>query len=298
LINSLVVYLGLVSSVILLYIFPDGRFIPKGTIFLAVTWAFLMFFAIFTPQTRLSLASWPFVLQFLVVVAWAGTGLFAQVYRYQNVSRPIQRQQTKWALLGLFAATIGPVLVLISIQSSGGDLAVPNVMYQRMGGAFFTTGFVLRTFGLTLFKLASLLFPLSFAIAVLRYRLWDIDLIIRRTLIYTVLSGVLIVFYLMGILVMQQILSAFTQASQLSVVISTLATAAVFNPLRRRIQDGIDRRFYRRRYDAEKILEAFSASLRDQVNLDELSDRLLGVVEQTLQPEHASLWLRNSEKKG
>jgi hypothetical protein len=190
------------------------------------------------------------------------------------------------------------VLVLISIQSSGGDLAVPNVMYQRMGGAFFTTGFVLRTFGLTLFKLASLLFPLSFAIAVLRYRLWDIDLIIRRTLIYTVLSGVLIVFYLMGILVMQQILSAFTQASQLSVVISTLATVAVFNPFRRRIQDGIDRRFYRRRYDAEKILEAFSASLRDQVDLDELSDRLLGVVEQTLQPEHASLWLRNSEKKG
>ena len=232
------------------------------------------------------------------MVSWAGTGLFAQVFRYQNVSRPAQRQQTKWALLGLFAATIGPVLVLVSIQASATELAVPNVMYQRMGSTFFTTGFLFRIMGLTLFKLASLLFPLSFAIAVLRYRLWDIDLIIRRTLIYTVLSGVLIVFYLIGILVMQQILSAFTQASQLAVVISTLATAAVFNPLRRRIQDGIDRRFYRQRYDTEKILAAFSLSLRDQVDLDELNTRLLGVVEQTLQPEHASLWLRNSEKRG
>ena len=298
LVDNLIVYLGLVSSIILLYLFPDGRFIPRGTIFLAFTWALLMFFAIFTPASSLSLAGWPFVLQFLIVLFWAGSGLFAQVFRYQKVSRPIQRQQTKWALLGLSAATIGPVLVLVSIQSAGGELEVPNVMYQRMGSTFFTTGFLLRTIGLTLFKLASLLFPLSFAIAVLRYRLWDIDLIIRRTLIYTVLSGVLIVFYLFSILVMQQLLSAFTQASQLAVVTSTLATAAVFNPMRRRIQDGIDRQFYRSRYDAEKILEAFSLSLRDQVDLDELSDRLLGVVEQTLQPEHASLWLRNPEKRG
>jgi hypothetical protein len=293
LVDNLVVYLGLVSSVVLIYLFPDGRFVPRGTVFLAVSWALLMFFAIFTPASSLSIAGWPFLLQLLVVVSWAGTGLYAQVFRYQKVSRPIQRQQTKWALLGLFAATIGPLLVLINIQARGVELAVPNIMYQRMGSTFFTTGFLLRTSGLTLFKLASLLFPLSFAIAVLRYRLWDIDLIIRRTLIYTVLSGLLIVFYLGGILVMQQILGTFTQSSQLAVVTSTLATAALINPLRRRVQDGIDRQFYRNRYDAEKILEAFSASLRDQVDLDELQDRLMVVVQETMQPEFVNILFVN-----
>ncbi len=295
LVDNLVIYLGLVSSVVLLYIFPDGRFVPRGTVFLALTWALLMLFAIFTPESRLSMSGWPVLLQVLVVAAWAGTGLFAQIFRYQRVSRPIQRQQTKWAMLGLSAATIGPILVLIILQSGGPEAAVPNVMYQRMGSTFFTLGFVLRITGVTLFKLLSLLFPLSFAIAVLRYRLWDIDIIIRRTLIYGALSGTLVFVYLSGIILLQQILSAFTQASQLAVVISTLATAALFNPLRRRIQDGIDRRFYRSRYDAEKILAAFGASLREQVDLDELSDRLLVVVEETMQPEQASLWLRKTD---
>ncbi len=292
-VDNLVIYLGLVSSVVLLYVFPDGRFVPRATVFLALTWVLLMFFAIFMSASLLSMSGWPVLLQIMVVAAWAGTGLFAQVFRYQRVSRPIQRQQTKWAMLGLSAATIGPILVLVIIQSGGTETAVPNVMYQRMGSAFFTLGFVLRMTGVTLFKLVSLLFPLSFAVAVLRYRLWDIDIIIRRTLIYGALSGTLVFVYLFGIILLQQILSAFTQASQLAVVISTLATAALFNPLRRRIQDGIDRQFYRSRYDAEKILAAFGAGLREQVDLDELSDRLLVVVEETMQPEHASLWLRN-----
>jgi len=289
--DRVVIFVGMVSSIILLYIFPDGRFIPRGTRLLALTWAALMFFAIFTPGSILSMANWHILLQFVVVTAWAGTGLFAQVFRYENVSRPIERQQTKWALFGLFAATVGPVLVLANFQAGNISPAVPNVLYQRMGSGFFTLSFLVGLAGLTVFKLASLLFPISFAIAVLRYRLWDIDIIIRRTLIYAALSGALVLVYLSSIVFLQEILSVFTQASQLAIVISTLATAALINPLRRRIQNGIDRRFYRNRYDAEKILAAFSASLRDQVDLEQLKERLLVVVEDSMYPESVSLWL-------
>jgi len=292
LLDRVPIFVGMVSSIVVLYIFPDGRFVPQATRLLALTWAALMFFAIFTPGSPLSMATWHILIQFVVVIAWAGTGMFAQVFRYENVSRPIERQQAKWALFGLFAATVGPVLVLANVQADMISPAVPNVLYQRMGSGFFTLSFLVSMAGLTVFKLASLLFPLTFAIAVLRYRLWDIDLIIRRTLIYAALSGALVLVYLGSIVLFQEVLSAFTRASELAIVVSTLATAALISPLRRRIQFGIDRRFYRNRYDAEKILAAFSASLRDQVDLDELKDRLLVVLEDTLQPEHTSLWLR------
>jgi hypothetical protein len=289
--DGLLIYLGLVSSIVLLYIFPDGRFVPRATNLLALSWAILMAFAVLTPRSSLSLVTWNPLIQFIILFAWAGTGLYAQVFRYQNVSRPIERQQTKWALLGLFAATIGPILVLISLRVGGGEPAVPNILYQRMGSAFFTSVFLLRLIGLTFFKLASLVFPISFAIAVLRYRLWDIDIIIRRTLIYSLMTGTLTVIFLGGIMLLQLVFRPLTQNSQLAVVFSTLGTAAMFVPLRRRIQAGIDRRFYRSRYDAEKILEAFSNSLRDQVDLDQLCDRLLVVVEDSMQPAHVSLWM-------
>jgi hypothetical protein len=288
---GLLIYLGLVSSIVLLYIFPDGRFVPRATILLALSWAILMAYAVLTPGSNLSLVTWNPLIQFIILFAWAGTGLYAQVFRYQNVSRPIERQQTKWALMGLFAATVGPILVLISLRAGGGEPAVPNILYQRMGSAFFTSAFLLRLTGFTFFKLASLLFPISFAIAVLRYRLWDIDIIIRRTLIYSLITGTLTMIFLGSIMLLQVVFRPLTQNSQLAVVFSTLGTAALFVPLRRRIQAGIDRRFYRSRYDTEKILEAFSSSLRDQVDLDQLCDRLLVVVEDSMHPEHVSLWM-------
>jgi hypothetical protein len=289
--DGALIYLGMVSSIVLLYIFPDGQFVPRATRLLALSWALLMAITILTPRSNLSMATWNPLIQFIILFAWAGTGLYAQVFRYLNVSRPIERQQTKWALLGLFAATIGPILVLISLRVGGGEPAVPNILYQRMGSAFFTSVFLLRLIGLTIFKLASLLFPISFAIAVLRYRLWDIDIIIRRTLIYSLMTGALTAIFLGGIMLLQLVFRPLTQNSQLAVVFSTLGTAALFVPLRRRVQAGIDRQFYRSRYDAEKILEAFSNSLRDQVDLDQLCDRLLVVVEDSMQPAHVSLWM-------
>jgi hypothetical protein len=137
--------------------------------------------------------------------------------------------------------------------------------------------------------------PIAIGIAILRYRLYDIDVVINRTLVYGSLTALLALVYLGGVATTQAIFRTLTSQEhqpQLAVVISTLAIAALFNPLRRSIQSFIDRRFYRRKYDARKVLELFSARLRDETDLDALSDDLVGVVRQTVQPAHVSLWLR------
>jgi hypothetical protein len=135
--------------------------------------------------------------------------------------------------------------------------------------------------------------PTAVGIAITRYRLYEIDLLINRTLVYGSLTVTLIALYFVGIVVLQRAFVLLSgEKPTLAVVASTLLIAALFNPLRRRIQSFIDRRFYRRKYDARKILEAFSAKLRDETDLDALSDDLVGVVRHTVQPAHVSLWLR------
>jgi hypothetical protein len=138
--------------------------------------------------------------------------------------------------------------------------------------------------------------PLAAGIAILRYRLYDIDVIINRALVYGALTAALALVYFGGIAVLQGLFRALTgQESSLAVVASTLAMAALFSPLRRRIQHFIDRGFYRRKYDAARTLETFSGGLRNETDLEELNGNLVSVVRETLQPEHASLWLRAPE---
>jgi hypothetical protein len=143
------------------------------------------------------------------------------------------------------------------------------------------------------------LLPICVAISILRYRLWDIDLLIRRTLQYTVLTALLALVYFGGITTLQAGLQALTGQthSPLVTVLSTLGIAALFNPLRSRVQDFIARLFYRRRYDAERVLAVIASAVRDEIDVERLTDALISVVEETMQPEHISLWVRKPVMK-
>ncbi len=189
-------------------------------------------------------------------------------------TRGIEHQQIKWPAFTAVVATGGSVLY---------DTAISEAIGLRW----------LEWAGYVVVISALVGFPISIGIAMVRYRLYDIDFVINRTLVYGALTVVLVAVYFGGIVVLQRIFVALTgQKSTLAVVASTLVIAALFNPLRRRIQSFIDRRFYRRKYDARKTLESFSAKLRDETDLDALSDDLVGVVRETMQPAHVSLWLR------
>ena len=192
----------------------------------------------------------------------------AVIVRFRQ-SRGDERQQLKW-----FAYAVG-VMVFV-----------------------FVTWFSLVVIGLVgptslMYEAPLIGLPVATGIAILRYRLYDIDVIVNRTLVYGSLTLVLALMYFGGIVVLQRLFVTLTgEQSTLAVVASTLLIAALFTPLRRRIQSFIDRRFYRRKYDAAKTLEAFSATLRDETDLDALRNDLVGVVRETMQPAHVSLWLR------
>jgi hypothetical protein len=149
--------------------------------------------------------------------------------------------------------------------------------------------------GIAVISVGLLGVPIFTGVAIARYRLYDIDIVINRTLVYGALTAALVAVYFGGVATLQALFRALTgqeQQPQLAIVVSTLAIAALFDPLRRRIQSFIDRRFYRRKYNAQKTLEAFSSKLRDETDLEALSGDLEGVVRETMQPAHVSLWLR------
>jgi len=196
------------------------------------------------------------------------------VLRYRR-SRDEEREQIKWIA---FAASVVGLLFLISL--------VISLMYGSRPPSWtrlLDTMTVLSYTGV----------PIAVGFAVLKYRLYDIDVVINRTLVYSSLTVMLVALYFGGIVVLQRVFVALTgQQSTLAVVASTLTIAALFNPLRRRVQGFVDQRFYRRKYDARKTLEAFNSRLREETDLEALGEDLVGVVRETMQPAHASLWLR------
>ena len=183
-------------------------------------------------------------------------------------ARGEQRLQMKWLA---FAGAVAAVIVPLGF-----------VTYDVVGEAVANLAIMLSVLGL----------PAATGVAILRYRLFDIDVVINRTLVYGALTAMLALTYLGSVLLLQLALSGITEGSGLAVAASTLAVAALVRPARARIQEGVDRRFYRQKYDAQRTLEAFSARLRDQVDLAALSSDLSGVVRETLQPAHVTLWLR------
>ena len=295
LLTDVVSYLGLVSSMSLLYLFPDGRFAPRWTRPLAVLWAGLSLPAIFWPDALISFTTWPLALQALVLLGWSGSGVYAQVFRYRRISGPLQRQQTRWAVIGLTAAALGPVafhLPFFTLPSLS-QPSLPGLFYQLAGPAVFNLSLLYRLATVTVFTIGLLLFPLSFAVAILRYGLWDIDLLINRTLVYGVLTGLLALVYFVSVVLLQSVFRPLALGWQPEIVtaISTLGIAALFSPLRRRVQAAIDRRLYRRKYDAEQTLANFSATLRDEVDLVKLRERVLAIAAEAMQPAHVSLWM-------
>jgi len=267
LIGTLEVF-GQSGFLVFFFLFPSGRFVPRWTRWVAlcvlVYWIYLVFFINIFNNNSVKVTNLVF---FTLLFCAVG----AQIYRYRRVSTLKERQQTKWVVFGFVVGIVGFVLFLIL-----GNAFLPKTLLKSSVLSTLVAGTC--TYGFLL------LVPISIVIAILRSRLYDIDVVINRTLVYGSLTGILGAFYAGLIIGLESLAGLFTgQASQPTVlVISTLAIAALFQPLRRRIQNLIDRRFYRRKYNAEKTLAAFNATLRSEVDLNELRHHLLAVVQETV----------------
>ena len=286
--NTMILIGPVISFILIPLYFPDGRPVSRrwglvARVSLGSLLLLTVFYA-FAPgeavdgsgiQNPLGVEAWrPFMdtLDSIVLVWYIGLILAAAASLVVRFLRSVgeERQQLKWFT---YAAAFIPVWFLLN---SPVQAAVPNLFA-------------------VLDSLVIAAVPIAAGIAILRYRLYDIDLIINRTLVYGTLTLSLALIYFGGIVLAQATLRAISgQESSLAVVASTLVIAALFTPLRRRIQGFIDRRFYRNKYDARKTLEAFSSKLREETDLDALNAELISVVRETMQPQHASLWLRPS----
>ncbi len=267
---------GTVSLAFFLFLFPNGRFVPRWARWVILIWiAHEVAYYLFPDSVLNTDRSFP-LLDIVLLSAFTCIALGAQVYRYMRMSNPVEREQSRWVVFGLVAGGLGAVAFNVPIQSSIAQFSSPYALVIDAG-----------------FMGSMLMIPLTIGVAILHHRLWDIDVIINRTLVYGFLTATLVAGYFGGVVLLQQLFIVITgQKSTLAVVASTLLIAALFDPLRRRIQAFIDKRFYRRKYDIRKTLEAFAAELRDETNLDALSDDLVEVVRETMQPAHVSLWLR------
>jgi hypothetical protein len=257
-------------------IFPDGRFVPRWTWLLLVAWSVYIGASDVTSALGVQGPGWTALgYPFLYLSA-----LGAQVYRYRHVSDVRQRQQTRWVILGFAVALLANIAFWIVLPNT-----VPA--FQQPESLYFPVAY-------PIYEFITIALPVSFAIAILRSRLFDIDLIIRRTLIYGTLTALLAALYFGVVIGLQTLVGAVNSAASHSpvlIVASTLLIAALFTPLRRGLQATIDRRFYRRKYDARRTLAAFGTTLRTETDLAELSAHLVAVVQETMQPAQVSLWM-------
>jgi len=264
-------------------LFPSGRFVPRWTRWGVLVVSLYEVWYVFQTNEYIGQFTGVSALVFAALIL----GLVVlQVYRYKRVSTFRERQQTKWVVFGLSVALGGFAAFLV----------IANLFHPLKLWTSSAVGVLLPTTvtdGLLLF------IPISIAIAVLRSRLYDIDTIINKALVYGLLSALLAAVYASLIFALQSLFQGmFHQDNAVAIVISTLAIAALFQPLRHRLQQIIDRRFYRRKYDAARTLAAFSATLRSEVDLNQLSEQLVALVQETMQPAHVSLWLRPPAYRG
>ncbi len=280
---------GLLAGVLLsaVYTFPDGRFVPSFTRWLALGWIAVSLLPVPIPGSAYPWNWWLSTQYAQVRLAFYCSIALALLYRYHRRSSPVQRQQIK---LVVFAATI--VVVEVSVAELAGNVIpayFPSLALSPQ------PHHIVYAFA---FYAAPVLLPLSIGIALLRYRLWDVDRLINKALVYGLLSVLLGACYAGIVIGLESIGGAIigTEDEAFALVLSTLVITMLFLPVRRRLQALIDRRFYRRKYDAERTLAVFNASLRNEVELRQLRAQLLAVVDETMQPTHVSLWLRQAER--
>jgi len=270
-------YVGVVALFLVFCLFPSGRFVPQWLRWLPL--AYVVLSAVdFFPSMPGGLATWLQPVHVVLLFGCIALLAWAQVYRYRSVSSPAERHQTKWVLFGALATIVGEFLYWMATLFVPG-LQPPSSLYNLLFSP--VSAIILILF-----------IPVSLAVAVLRFRLYDINVLINRALVYGTLTLALVAVYSACVLLFNTLLQAvIQQSSPPAVALSTLIIAALFQPLRLRVQAAIDQRFYRSKYDAAREIEAFGNSLRMEMELREMSTDLLRVVAKTVAPDHVSLWL-------
>ena len=273
----LVNFLAVVLLFLVFCLFPSGRFVPRWLWWLPIAYVALSALDFF-PEIALPLVDWLMPLHVALLFGCIAVLGGAQIYRFRRISSQLERQQTKWVVFGSTATIVGEVIywgATLLLQPLGRPVTLYDLLFSPIS------------------IIIILCIPLSLSMAILRAHLYAIDLIINRSLVYLTLTGILAGVYAGSIILLQQGFHAVSgQTSPLAIVASTLVIAALFQPLRRRIQRLIDRRFYRRRFNAARLVARFGASVRDEVDLAQLTGHLITTVHDTLQPAHVSLWLR------
>ncbi len=278
------------------FLFPSGRYVPIWTRIPALVWFVLCIPWNFMVGSPYDPTTWPSALFAPLGIFLYGSFLVSQVYRYRRISTPVERQQTKWVVYAL-TLVVANYLIISVLAVIFNNFEMLLYLSPLHGEPPSLQSFVLLLSFRTLFRLGFLFLPIAFAFSILRYHLWDIDVIIRRTLVYGAVTLTLGLVFFGGVTLLQAFFSAISgQQSAISIVLSTLAIAALFNPLRRRVQDFIDRRFYRNKYNAEQALAIFADKARNETDLEQLSNDLVTVVQETIQPESATLWLKPTKR--
>ena len=297
--------LGLGCALMFFYVFPDGRFYPAWTRKTIIIWWVLLAAGMFAPGSALYLVA--IRTQTLIggvagisdsgrTLSYAATfigfgflmtywvsALIAQGYRYRKLADERQRIQTRWivVILGMAVLSFTGSVWLRLLVPALGEEGVPNILFYMVGP-------------LVLF-VVSIFIPMIIGVSILRHRLWGIDLVVNRTIVYSVVSAVLVAVYVGLVLFFDNVFQEFTGGNNAAIAASTLIIAAIFQPVRTLVQRAIDRQFFKNRYESQRILESFNSVMRREIDIESLSDGLVTVVQQAMKPATVTLWLREVE---
>ena len=274
-----------VIFLLLPFIFPNGQFVPRWVKWLALPAIALSVVAFSLPNVGIVASDQVYILILMGSFGlWFLVAGYSAVYRYRRVSNAVERQQTKWVVAGI----LGTFLLFVPYTIIGIWFPPSQPSRERLAVYFF--------FFVPVYYVSYLFMPVAVMISILRYRLWDIDLLIRRTVSYALIVALLLVVYFGSVVLLQRVFAGIIgESTEIITVLSTLAIAALFVPLRNKIQDAIDKRFNRKKYNAQQVMEKFAQTVRDETDIDKLTAELVNVVNETMQPKSVTLWLKRGD---